>query len=187
MRNFRSLALVVAAGAGAFAATSLIAYSAGPPPAHTGGFGEPSCRACHFDYELNEPGVMVHLDSLPQTYEPGKTYGLRLRAHHADLKRAGFQLSARFEDGTQAGSFLLPDTALLQLRGTGGIDYLQHTAAGADQTTGDSISWRFLWVAPPTAQQRVSFHVAVNVANGDASEFGDRIFTHRFETNRPTQ
>jgi len=52
-------------GAGAAAALALLAWPAeraqagfpdGPPPAHTGGFGEPTCRACHFDGDLNAEG-----------------------------------------------------------------------------------------------------------------------------------
>lgn len=37
--------------------------------------------------------------------------------------------------------------------------------------------WRFRWRAPLDADT-VRFHVAANAANGDRSEFGDRIFVH---------
>ena len=180
MRAFpRAAGALLAAGACALAATRLAAYSSGPPPGHTAGFGEPACTACHYDYDLNEPGATIRLDSLPRHYRAGQTYPLTLVLRHAELKRGGFQLSARHADGTQAGAFVIADTLLLTLRGKAGVDYLSHTMAGADRVSGDSITWRFLWVAP-ASRQNVVFNVAVNVANRDASEFGDRIFARSF-------
>jgi hypothetical protein len=185
--NFRNIAVVVgAASACAFAANRLAAYSAGPPPAHTAGFGEPDCRACHADYELNEPGALLRVDDLPERYQAGMIYPIRVVVRHVELKRAGFQLTARFADGTQAGRFVIPDSLLLRVQGSRGVDYLSHRLAGADQVQGDSISWRFQWVAPASAQ-RVFFHLAVNVANRDASEFGDRIYTHTAATGGSAQ
>lgn len=167
------------AGACAFAATRLPAYSAGPPVAHTGGFGEPTCRECHFDYEINEPGATVRLDSLPDTIQPGATYALRLVVRHPELKRGGFELTARTTDGEQAGTFTLPDTTRLQQRTAKGITYLMHRVAGTRRMDGDSVAWQFHWTAPATAAA-VQFDVAVNVANDDDSEFGDRIYTRSF-------
>lgn len=187
VRSSRNLPWLVAAGAFALVATGLAAYSSGPPPAHTGGFDEPDCTACHMDYELNEAGATLRLDSLPERFEPGHTYPLKLVVRHAELKRGGFQLSARHEDGSNAGAFVIADTLLLRVRSANGVDYLSHTMAGADQVTGDSVVWRFAWTAPAGAHHRVVFHAAVNVANRDASEFGDRIFTASFHAEPPTQ
>jgi hypothetical protein len=173
---------VIAASACALAASRLTAYSSGPPPGHTAGFGEPACTACHYDYVLNEPGATIRLDSLPRHYTAGQKYPLTLVVRHAALKRGGFQLSARFADGTQGGAFVMADTLLLTMRGKAGIEFLSHTMAGADRVSGDSITWRFLWVAP-ASRQAVVFNVAVNVSNRDASEFGDRIFARSFETS----
>ena len=187
MPNFRNIAVVViAASVCAFAATQLAAYSSGPPPAHTAGFGEPDCRACHADYELNEPGALIRVDSLPGRYEAGTTYPVQVVVRHAELRRAGFQLTARFADGAQAGTFVIADSLLLRVQGSRGVDYLSHKLAGADQVQGDSIIWRFHWVAPASAQ-RVVFNLAVNVANRDASEFGDRIYTRTIATGNSAQ
>jgi hypothetical protein len=171
----RSLLLIMAASASTLAAT-VLPTSTGPAPAHTGGFGEPTCHACHRDNALNEATGVVQLDSLPSVYQPGRVYRLTLSLKHAELARAGFQLSARFEDGSNAGSFRLPDTALLRVQRSRNIDYLSHTVAGTQQVAGRIARWQFEWIAP-ASQQRVWFHVAANVANNDASEFGDRIFT----------
>jgi hypothetical protein len=179
--SYSRLALVIAAGASALAAAQLPFSSQGPQPGHTGAFGEPDCRACHYDYPLNEPGATITLDSLPLHYTPADTYSLRLLVRHAELKRGGFQLTARFEDGTPAGAFVIADTLGLRVQRARGIDYISHKAAGAGRVQGDSIVWEFDWVAPPS-ERRVVFSVAVNVANYDASEFGDRIFTTAFYT-----
>jgi len=179
VQSFRKLVVIVAASAATLAATHPPFSLTGPLPAHTGGFGEPTCHACHFDYPLNEPGAAIYLDSLPEVFEPQREYRLRLRVQHAELKRGGFQLSARFEDGSPAGSLVIPDTTLLRIQRAKSIDYLSHTMKGTDELVSDMAIWRFSWVAPGT-NRRVVFNVAVNVADKDASQFGDRIFTKVF-------
>jgi hypothetical protein len=175
---FHSLLIVAAATAGAVAAASL-PTSHGPLPAHTGGFNEPTCHRCHSDYPLNDGKAFVRFDSLPAFYQPGVTYSLRLRVQHAELKRAGFQLSARFEDGTAAGSFLIADTILLRIQRSAGTDYLSHAERGTFEVRADTAEWTFKWTAPQS-DRRILFHAAVNASNNDASEFGDRIFTAQF-------
>lgn len=180
MPYFRNLSAVVAVSATAFAATFLPA-STGPAPALTGGFGEANCQVCHRDYPLNETPGAIQLDSLPAVYQPQQVYRMVVSVRHAELERGGFQLSARFEDGTQAGSFAVADTALLRVQRAAGVAYLSHTLAGTHQVKNHTASWSFDWTAP-AAQKRVLFHVAANAANHDASEFGDRIFTATFHS-----
>jgi hypothetical protein len=179
VRSFPKVIIVMAASACALAATHLPISLTGPLPAHTGGFGEPSCHACHFDYVVNEGDVRVTFDSLPANFEPERSYRLQLRVQHPELKRGGFQLSARFDDGTPAGSFVIPDTSLLRVQRAKSVDYLSHTMKGSDQLVGDTAVWNFEWVAP-AASRRVVFNLAVNVADQDASQFGDRIYTRVF-------
>ncbi|HEY0672322.1 MAG TPA: choice-of-anchor V domain-containing protein [Longimicrobiales bacterium] len=170
----------MAASALALAALRFPLHQAGPQPAHTGGFGEPTCHACHFDYPLNqEPRAVIRLDSLPAQFRAGRMYRLQLSVQHSELKRGGFQLSARFDDGSAAGTFVIADTNQVRVQQAGGIDYLSHTSASSDRAAGDMIAWVIDWVAP-AASRRVVFHVAANVANADASEFGDRIFSAAF-------
>ena len=57
----------------------------------------------------------------------------------------------------------------------------RHAAAGADQVQDNTVRWQFDWVAP-ASDKRVVFHAAINVANNDASEFGDRIYTRIFHS-----
>jgi hypothetical protein len=131
------------------------------------------------DYAVNDGPVSIRLSELPQLLEPGRAYPLQLRVQHPALKRAGFQITARFEDGSQAGSWLVPDTSILRVQRSGDVAYLSHTEQGTLQVHGDTAAWEFHWQAPP-ANRPVTFSVAVNVSNYDASEFGDRIFTQSF-------
>ncbi len=144
------------------------AHPDGAPPAHTGGFGEPSCHACHFDAPVTDDGVRIA--GLPDRFSPGERYTLELVLEHAEMRTAGFQLSARDRDGRQAGS-LEPDDGSTARARQGGVDYLGHTRAGDGR-------WRFSWTAPDGTRE-VVFHVAANAANDDRSEFGDHIVVHQ--------
>ncbi len=154
----------------------LYGYADGPPPAHTGGFGEPTCYDCHFDGP--EPGqtAALRLDGLPETVVPGTRYPLTVTLVHPGMARAGFQLSARHPGGRQAGVFLAPDSLRVQLqRSPTRVVYAAHTRAGNALTAPDTARWRLLWQAPAT-HAPVVFHLAANAANGDDSAFGDVIF-----------
>lgn len=154
------LALVLAAPA--------VANPDGAPAAHTGGFGEPSCHACHFDGPLERASTGVRLSGLPATVVAGTTYELTL-AFDADAPMTGFELSARDAAGAQAGTLTPCDDTTQLVRGNG-VEYLTHTRAGL--VSGGR--WRFSWRAPARAGT-VAFHAALNAANDDRSEFGDRI------------
>jgi len=63
---------------GATVAAARAANYDGPPVAHTGGFGEPTCQACHQGEPLNAPGGSLRIEGLPQRYEPGRAYTLTM-------------------------------------------------------------------------------------------------------------
>jgi len=144
----------------------------------TGGFGEETCHSCHFDYPLNYQQGALQIDGLPDAYEPGKTYRIRIELTRPALNKAGFQLSARHPDGSQAGSFMI---ASPRVERTGSapdsIQFVQHSVAGTEPTGGDRTTWELQWNAPSGNGDDVIFHLAANAANGDASEFGDFILT----------
>jgi len=156
----------------------MLPYADGPPPGHTGGFGEPTCRACHFDAPLNDAGGRLTLEGIPRDYAPGHTYRLRITVTHPGLAAGGFQLSARFRDGAQAGAFTV-DPALMRVRraDSSGVVYASHTKTGTRPVAPDTARWTLAWHAPARGDT-ILFHLAANAANGDDSEFGDFIFTH---------
>lgn len=165
-------------------------YLDGPPPGHTGGFGEATCRACHFDRPLNPDGGEVRLDGVPDRWAADSVYVVTVVLSHGEMRRAGFQLAARWRDGRRAGcsaGALEPTTGRAEAvagadssAADGGCEvvYVQHTEEGAGPVEGGAARWRVRWRAPDGdgAAGPVAFHVAANAANDDASEFGDRIY-----------
>jgi hypothetical protein len=151
----------------------------GPPPAHTGGFGEPTCAACHAGEPLNTPPGALSVDGLPLTYEPGRSYRVTIELWRPELRRAGFQAAVRFADGSamgrQAGAIEAASHSQVGVQQIGGMAYVQHTLAGAAVPSG-AARWSFRWTAP-AANGTVVLHVAANAANDDNSPFGDYIYT----------
>lgn len=179
--TFRSAAAPAGVAALCLAWAGSAAYVDGPPAGHTGGFGEPTCAACHFDHEINEPQGRLTLSGLPVTYEPAASYQIEIALARVKMASAGFQLSARFADGPsggeQAGTLRpLDDRAELAHDSDSPIAYLQHAETGTDVADA-SVSWTFEWQAPSDPGGDVVFDVAANAANDDLSAFGDWIYT----------
>ncbi len=161
------------------------AHIEGPPPGHTGGFGEPTCAACHIGAPLNEPGSTLEVLGLEDGYRPGQRHPVTIRLESFDMRSAGFQASFRFEDGerrgTGAGGIRLLDDRVTVVRGEdggtadGGTEYVQHTRAGSGPTD-DVAAWTFEWRAPET-ETPIVLHVAANSGSGDDSPLDDLVYT----------
>jgi hypothetical protein len=158
-------------------AVLLFGYRDGPPPASTGGFGEPSCHSCHFDNPLSESSDSLTIEA-PERFEAGKTYLITVGIVHEGMKNSGFQLSSRFSDsGGQAGVLRpLDSTTGLAANESDSISYIQHTREGQRLTQDDRGEWRFQWDAPMRLAP-VIMHLAANAGNHDDSEFGDSVHT----------
>jgi len=196
-RSFRSAlrrggGALAALGAALTLAARPSRFKEGPPPAHTGGFGEPTCRQCHADAGLNEPGGRLAIAGVPSDGIPGRTYELAVSLERVGMLRAGFQLAARSAAGdlagTQAGVLSPVDarTAIVSDSLTH-VSYIEHTllgtavasggAGGAGGAGGSSAArWTFRWTAPVTGTGAVVLHVAANAANDDDSPLGDFIY-----------
>ena len=172
--------------AGLFLATTILlfstsggAYSGGPDPGATGGFKEPTCHqsGCHNSFALNAGRVAglgdLVLSGFPASYEPGKTYPVRIAVSHTQDRRYwGFQLSARLKsDGTQAGA-LTPADAGTQVLAKDGVQYIEHTLEGIATNT-----FEFNWVAPSSDGGEVVINAAGNAADGGGSPADDYIYT----------
>lgn len=146
------------------------------PSAYTGGFGEESCHSCHFDYPLNPEEGSLSVSGIPNRYEPGKNYQITVSVEREALERAGFQLSSRFTDGSQAGSFK-GDTTRIQLTDVEStIQYIQHTTQSSKVASQTTAQWNMEWTAPDSAVGEIVFNIAANAGNGDVSSFGDYIY-----------
>lgn len=150
-------------------------YQDGPPPAHTGGFGEPDCRACHQGGPGARDGVLVWR-GIPDGYRPGEPYQVTVTLSSPGMALAGVQLSARTDPGRQAGVWSsLPSDLTLRPAGKPPVDYVQHQAARV--LSDGRARWRLTWRAPQDCAGIIRFHAAANAANQDDSAFGDRGFT----------
>lgn len=170
--------LLAVAAAGAAGGSALRArYADGPPPGHTGGFAEPTCHVCHFDRPLGD-GAAIGILGLPDVYAAGRRYPLTVVVTGTgSVGAGGFQLSARFPSGRQAGTLRPVDSATqIVAEPSSGIQYISHTRSGTAVAARDTARWLFEWRAP-MAPGRVVFHAAGNAANGDDSQLGDAIDT----------
>ena len=157
------------------AVTAVVLHREGPPAAHTGGFGEPTCAtACHLGEELNAAGGQLQLLGAPARYEPGRRYTLTVLLRRTPLAIGGFELAARFEDGAQAGVLRSIDRRV-RIAAENGIQYAHHTPYGISARA-DALRWQIVWQAP-VQPGTVIFHVAANASNDDASNLGDFIYT----------
>ena len=151
----------------------------GPPLAHTGGFGEPTCLECHRGDPLNSPGGELRLIDVPDRYVPGHSYDIGILLRRSDLMRAGFEAALRHEGGTQAGGLAAGEGLEAKIRvrrdTTRGILYAHHIRAGTD-VQGDSARWTVRWTAPDSGGD-VLIHVASVAANDDNSPLGDYVYS----------
>lgn len=169
-------------------------YPASPPPAHTGGFGEPTCHSCHFEANLNEPGGTLSLAGAPTAYLPGESYRLEVVLTHGEMVSAGFQLAVRLADGPHAGAQAgelrpLDDRTAITIDGERRVQYLHHTDPGSRLRTPGTTRWSFEWIAPVAGAEQdgsgaVVFHLVANAADGDDSPFGDLIYATALELPR---
>jgi hypothetical protein len=159
------------------------AFDARPPLAHTGGFGEPSCRECHFDGPSRPPEALS-LGGVPDRYQPGRVYALEVSIRDTTARVGGFQLAARVAQGphagSQAGRLCAVDTRVdVMADSVTGVQYASHTRAAS----ADSLRWKLTWQAPADDVGAVIFHVAANSANDDDSMLGDVIVLRSWTTS----
>jgi hypothetical protein len=163
------------------------AYAEGAPAGYSGGFKEDTCVACHFDADLNGGSGRVAIDGIPARFAAGQRYTLTVTLTQANMKRAGFQLTARFKDsGAQAGT-IAPGSSERERIGVQtqeGIQYAGQKEAGSQVGAANSTQWTIEWTAP-NGSGRVIFHVAANAADGNERATGDFVYSATGESAPP--
>ena len=160
----------------ALAPAPVAAYADGAPPGFSGGFGEQSCHACHFEAEPNTPPGSLTIEGVPAQAVAGQRYPLTVTLTRPGLVLAGFQLSARFSDGKQAGT-LAPgegEQERVRVETQGGVQYANQRQKGGAPSAPDVARWTVLWTAPDPGA--VEFHAAANAANNDERVGGDFVY-----------
>lgn len=158
----------------------LLAFSGGPLPGRTGGFGDSLCTDCHIDFPANEGrklGGVFFIDGVPRQFEPGMRYPVRVVIGQPGQKRFGFQLAARFQDSGRNAGRLIPTDDFTQVVSDGEISYINHTEEGTRAGMGEGpVEFQFEWEAPgePGA---VVFNAGGNAADYSEDPTGDYIYT----------
>lgn len=195
--HWRSAPRVAALGAACALALATaprvgLGYVDGPPPAHTGGFGEPTCDACHSGAAVGSRAGALRVIA-PSSFTPGAEHGIEVRLVQPGMRRAGFQLSARFAGGAlagrQAGELVPagPPEPPVGVVAAHEVSYAGHTLASAERIDGGTARWRLRWRAPAAgAASPVVFHAAANASDYDDSELGDRVYVAS-ATSRPSR
>jgi hypothetical protein len=162
-------------------------YPDGAPPGFSGGFKEDSCHACHFHEAPNSGPGRLTIDGVPARFDAGAQYTLTITLTRPGMKRAGFQLAARFKDsGAQAGT-LVSGAGEGDRVGIGtqdGVQYAGQKQAGAPVDGADGAKWTITWTAPASGGP-VVFHAAANAADGNDSADGDFVYTASAESAPP--
>lgn len=152
----------------------------GPPPAHTGGFGEPTCRACHQPGDSRYGSVTI--EGIPASFTAGDSLLFDVVTRAPGLSRGGFQLAVRFAEGAragrQAGRLVAVDSGLVRITrdSTSHVWYAHHSRDGTAAMTPNEMRWRLRWLAPDEAGV-VVFHAASVIASDDNSPLDDEVVT----------
>ncbi len=164
--------------------TIVFTSSPQPPPGRTGAPGENTCAAsgCHSSNPVTATSFIsfdtAPTGSLANGYTPGTTYNLFVNVNQLPSNGAsqkfGFQTTVLDGSNNQAGSFSLSNPNLTTLATSFNREYVGHNIASTTN------AWTFRWTAPAVGTGDVTFYVIANVANGDGSTTGDRVYTQSF-------
>lgn len=168
--------------------TTAYAFSTGSPGGRTGSPTDYlSCNQCHTGSPINSGSAIVSISStaLSNGYVPGQTYTIDVNVTNTSSNKIGFEVTAeKKSDNTKIGTIVLTDFSRTDT--TNSQQAITHTSAGNVASNGNN-SWSFDWTAPQIGTDTVVFYGAFNVANGNGTTTGDKIYTTTFTvTEIPT-
>ncbi len=172
------------AALGVYATARVSGYAEGAPAGFSGGFGEPSCHACHFDSDPDSGPGRITIAGVPERFTAGEQYPLTVTLSRPEMALGGFQITSRFENGGAQAGTLVPAHGEDERVGVveqGGIQYASQTKDGTAPTAPGTAVWNLIWTAPP-GDGPVVFHVAANAGNADGTAEGDYVHTTSLET-----
>jgi len=176
--------LCAVAALGVYATARVSGYAEGAPAGFSGGFGEPSCHACHFDSDPDSGPGRITIAGVPERFTAGERYPLTVTLSRPEMQLGGFQLTSRFENGGAQAGTLAPaggDDERVGVADQSGILYVSQKKAGTAPTSAGTAVWNLIWTAP-AGDGPVVFHVAANAGNGDGTAEGDHVHTTSVQT-----
>ncbi len=160
------------------------AFADGPPARVTGGFGEDSCFACHWDGAENEGPGELSVTGFPESIAAGESHRITVRLTQSEMEVAGFQMAVRLSnDTTQAGALEVPEEEMERVRiiEERAILFAQHSLDGTELTSPGAAEWTVLWTPPPGEEASV-LHISAVAGDGDRSQMGDHVYTLELES-----
>jgi hypothetical protein len=164
----------------------LFANGSGPSPAVNGVFGSAATCAqsgCHSGRPVNAAGGGVSILGLPTQWARGQVYPLTVMVARPGAVSYGFQLSAVIDSASTQGGTLTPGSSQVQVISGGGLQFAEHTAAGAAAPSSGIFTLSWQAPADPTVGN-VRFDIAANAGYGDAPA-NDYIYTQRLTVPPP--
>ncbi len=154
------------------------AYPSGAPWGSADPAVEPNCSSCHFGSEAISDSTSISHFIQESQITPGEAVNLYVQFRNSDNTKAGFQIIASagaftssYEDieanGAQARSVAPRDnSSWLEILGINGST--------------NAVMWMLQWTPPDMPGTEVSFWVAINDGDNDASPFGDQVHFRTF-------
>jgi uncharacterized protein (TIGR03437 family) len=197
----RRIKLRIAKAAAILTAVPLLiyAYEYGPDAGFAGVPGEnASCIAagCHTGTANSNGGSVTVTFPNGSTYTPGVVQHLIVTITDPAERRWGFELTARTDPKTMAGSFKPSDgttqvlcastnlvsqnTANPNCPANLPLQYMEHSLDGYNKSQTNPGKFEFDWTPPATDVGPVTIYVAGNAANGDLTQNGDHIYTNKY-------
>lgn len=150
----------------------LYSYHTGSPGGKTGSpMDNANCTQCHVG-ATNPIDNWITSDIPAEGFTPGQTYVITLTGTDPIAVRMGFELTAESGDA-KIGTFELLEPERTQLRLS--TNSVTHTDQGIDPI-GHENTWSVHWTAPESSPAEVTFYAAVNAANGNGQNTGDKIY-----------
>ena len=165
----------------------LLAFSAGPPPGLTGGFGESNCTDCHGGNAINAPGGSFSISGVPANYTPGgPAIPITVTISKSGQSRWGFELAVRARANTAQAGTLAVVGSTTRIQVSTNIQYISQTSSST-QSGAPMGTWTFNWTPPATNVGEVAFSAAGNAANGNGATTGDFIYVTEVSSQPPAQ
>lgn len=176
MKKFYNVLFVLAIPALFLLFTAESSSSNGSPGGKTGspGDGGANCTGCHVGEPFNQEFWITSPELLTNGYQAGQTYNIVVVGLDETASKFGFEATAESSNGTKVGTFTPGSFNLNKL--TNNNKAVTHTLAGTvPLSPGEGTSWFFTWTAPATSTGTITFYAAVNAANGNGTNSGDKI------------
>lgn len=163
-------------------ASTLLAWSAGPPAYRAGASGDDgTCNdaSCHNTYSLNS-GSAKFVVTAPPTYTAGKSLKIKVSFSGSTGKSHGFEMTALDAGGKRVGTFkkigntvqVIPAGEYRGLKKADKNKYIEHTYVGMKKK-----QWVVNWTAPAGATDPITFYATGCAADGGGGADKDYVST----------